>query len=244
MMTPDAMAEMMALAAERSDLVLIGACESVNDVLRPNHMPTSASVFDAANMCARILEDDARPPFPHVLIRRDILDLDPKPFAEDYITHDAEFVVRVLARGGSFGFVHKRLFNNLHHTGTITFSVSKRTPYMWERFLYIERFGPSVLTNSSYRRVRRRHLRIVYRRLLWWALSGAWHNVRREVPRLRSRRAGPTLWRYLDAVLAWPGHLLEQRLHRPHRAFDWPADAYRRDVEASGRVPAPAAWAG
>ncbi len=243
MMTPDALEEMMALAAANPGLVMIGARESVNDTLRPAYMPESASVFDASNMCARILEDDARPPFPHVLIRRDVLRDGEKAFAEDYITHDAEFVLRVLAQGGSFGFVHKRLFNNLHHAGTITFSVSKKTPYIWERFLYIERFGPSSLTNTAYQRVRRRHLRIIYRRFIYWFFTGARDNLQRELPRFESRGVAPSLSDYLDAVLSWPGHLLEQRLFKSHKAFTWPEDAYRRDAVETGKVPAPAKWA-
>lgn len=242
MMTPDALEEMMAMAAANPGLVMIGARESVNETLRPAYLPESATVFDASNMCARILEDDARPPFPHVLIRRDVLRAGEKAFAEDYITHDAEFVLRVLAQGGSFGFVHRRLFNNLHHAGAITFSVAKKTPYIWERFLYIERFGPSTLTNSAYQRLRRRHLRIVYRRLLYWLFTGSRENLARELPRFRSRGAAPDFLGYLDAVLSWPGHVFEQRLLKPHDVFTWPEDAYRRDLAETGKVPAPAEW--
>ena len=240
MMAPTAIEEMMALASTRSDLIMIGARESVNDSLRPAHLPEGVSVFDASNVCARILEDDARAPFPHVLIRRDALRPGENAFREDYVGHDAEFVVRVLAQGGSFGFVHKRLFNNLHHTGTVTFATSKKVPYLWERFVDIERFGPSVFSNTAYRRVRRRHLQVVYRRFLFWFFTGGHENLRRDYPRFRSRGAAPNLWDYVDAVLSWPAHRMEVSWAKSHEAFAWAQDAYRREAPDSGRPPSPA----
>ena len=52
---------------------------------------------------------------------------------------DVEMTLRILASGGSFGFVQKHLFNNLHHSETVTHANAKRRPYLWEWLLFIER---------------------------------------------------------------------------------------------------------
>lgn len=236
MMLPDAVSEMMALAEGRDDLVLIGGQESVNGVMRPSYLPP-VSYFDAVNMAARILEDDARPPFPHVLIRRDFLHDGEELFNGAFVGCDAELTLRILVSGGSFGFVHKHLFNNLHHTETVTHAMSKRRPYLWEWFQFIERFGPSVLTNAGYKRLRRRHLRIVRRRLLFWTLSGAWDNVRREVPRFRARGVSFSLLTFLDALLSVPGRMIRAKLRQPSEPFTWPTEAYRREAAQRVRTP-------
>lgn len=233
---PDAITEMMALTETRDDLVLIGGEESVNGAPRPSFLPPGVAIFDAANMTARILEDDARPPFPHVLIRRDFLRAGEDLFEEDLTACDAELTLRVLASGGSFGFVHKLLFNNAHHPGTVTHAINKQTPYLWEWLGFIEHYGPSVLTNAGYRRVRRRHLRIIRRRLLFWMFTGAWANVRREVPRLRQRGISLSLLGFADALAAWPAHLLDIHVLKTSAAFPWPFDAYQRGADRKARV--------
>lgn len=236
LMKPTAMEDMMALAARHPGLALVGALESVNDSVRPSFLPQDAEVFDAMNIVARVLADDARLPFPHVLYRRDLLRKGEDFFSREFTAFDVEVALRLLSGGGQFGFVHKHLFNNLHHEAALTATVAKKKiPYLWEQLLMIERYGPAALSNTDYRRIRKRHLRTVYRRFLWWMLAGPKENLTRDLARFKSRGVTPGFGDYLDALLSWPGHVVEKRFAKPNRPFAWPADAFR-----PGRGAAPA----
>lgn len=228
-MKPDAIAEMMALAADHPDMVMMGGRESVNGDLRPCYLPEGVSIFAASNVAARVLADDARLPFPHVMWRRDFLRAGEKFFDEAFVAFDAEIALKVLVNGGGlFGFVHKHLFNNIHHEAALTATlVRKKIPYLWEQLLLIERYGPAALSNTEYRRIHKKHLRVVYRRFLWWMLFGPRENYRRDAARFAERGLKPGFGAYLDALLSWPGHLWERRFVRPNRAFPWPDEAVR-----------------
>lgn len=225
-MKPGAISEMMALAARDPSLVLIGGRESVNNELRPACLPEETAIFEASNAAARVLVDDARLPFPHVLYRRDFLRDDADFFDINFTAFDTEVALRILSQGGRFGFVHKHLFDNTHHKGALTATVvKKQIPYIWEQLLFIERYGPGALTNNEFKRVRKKHLRVVNRRMLFWMFA-ARGNYKRDQARLQARGLAPSFASYLDALIAWPGHILTKTA-RPNDNVPWPDDALR-----------------
>lgn len=222
---PNAIAEMVALAARDPNLVLIGGQESVNGSVRPSYLPETSSIYESSNAAARILSDDMRPSFPHALFRRDFLREGEDFFDGDFVAFDTEVALRILSQGGRFGFVHKHLFNNLHHEGALTATlVRKKIPYIWEQLLFIERYGPACLSNSEYKRLRKRHLRIVNRRMLFWMFTAP-ENFKRDLARLNTRDAAPTFASICDALLSWPAHLIERRFVKSNTPPVWAEDA-------------------
>ncbi|QGZ94047.1 Hyaluronan synthase [Terricaulis silvestris] len=225
---PDAISAMVRVAESADNVVMTAGIERVNGSERPHYFPTETEIFEASNAVARILSDEARIPHVHVLYRTDVLRAGEEFYATAYNATDIDAVLRVLSRGGRMGFVHAPIADTTHHpdSRTQTYDKQHRT-YIWEKFVFIERYGPAALSNTEFARLRMRYRRIVYRRLLWWAATGGLQHARRDLERLRVRGSLPSLLDYLDAVVAWPAHLYTKAVSRLHEPRPWPSDAAR-----------------
>lgn len=227
-MPPHAIAAMMEVAKSADEVVMVAGGERMNGKDRPHFFPPECSVFEASNMLARTFSDEAHVPSAHVLWRRDTI----LPGEDFYPTDTVECiqaaVARVLSRGGRAGFVHRHIADTTRYAGSgslIDTFAPKVKAVLWEKLLFIERYGPAALSNIEYKRVHRRFLRVFYRRLLWWAATGALDTARRDRQRLAARGHAPNPWDFIEAVAVWPAHLFAKRVSRPHAAQPWPADA-------------------
>jgi glycosyltransferase involved in cell wall biosynthesis len=225
---PDAIARMVRVAESADNVVMTAGIERVNGNERPHYFPRESELFEASNALARVLADEARIPHVHVLYRTDVLREGEDFYSTEYNASDIDTVLRVLSRGGRMGFAHEPIADTTHHpdSRTQTYDREHRT-YIWEKFVFIERYGPAALSNTEFARLRKRYRRIVYRRMLWWAATGAARLAKRDLDRLRARDAAPTLVDYADAVLTWPAHLYTKLVARPQDAQPWPADAVK-----------------
>lgn len=227
-MPPTAIADMMALALTGDDVVLVAGAERMNGVDRPHHFPPECSIYESSNMLARILSDEAHIPTAHVLVRCDAI----RPHEEFYPTNIVECYIaaawRTLSRGGRAGFVHKHNADTRRYSGSGSLSdvfAPTVKAVIWEKLLFIEWWGPASLPNTDYKRVLRRVLRVHYRRLLWWALTGSTKLAERDFKRLSERGHKPTAWNFVESVLLWPHYLWLKKVRKPFLAPRWPADA-------------------
>jgi glycosyltransferase involved in cell wall biosynthesis len=223
-----AISAMVAVAESADNVMMTAGVERVNGDIRPHFFPPESQIFDAANALARILADEARIPHVHVLYRTETLREGEDFYAPEVNAADIDTVLRVLSRGGRMGFVHTPIADTTHHpdSRTQTYDREHRT-FIWEKFVFIERYGPAALSNTEFARLRKRYRRIVYRRMLWWAVSGGLEHARRDLARLRERGAEPGFFDYVDAVLSWPAHVYTKSVARVHEARPWPADAVK-----------------
>ena len=214
-MSPNAIELMMDVASSARDVLVVGGIERVNGRPRPTRLPPEMKIFEANNAIARILCDDARPPFPHVMFRTDVLRQGEPFYDKQYVAIDVDALLRVLSRGGRFGFVHEPIFDSLHHKGSVTQTVGVRTmSIMWELLQFIEQYGRRAMSETEFLRLRRRHRRSFYRRLLWWRTFGRSQLFQRDMARLTESGAAPNLTDYVDAVVAWPSHLYAKHISR------------------------------
>lgn len=223
-----AIAEMVRVAESTEDVVMTAGVERVNGDVRPHYFPAETQIFEANNALARILADEARIPHVHVLYRTDVLRLGEDFYSTEYNAADIDTVLRVLSRGGRMGFVHAPIADTTHHpdSRTQTYDKEHRT-WIWEKFVFIERYGPAAFSNTDFARLRKRYRRIVYRRLLWWIVSGAATHAKRDLDRLRARDASPSVIDFIDAVLTYPAHLYTKSVARQHEPRPWPSDSVR-----------------
>ena len=227
-MPPHAIEAMMEVARSADDIVLVAGGERMNGVDRPHHFPPECSVFEASNMLARTFTDEAHVPSAHVLWRRDTIRPGEDFYPTDMVECIQAAVARVLSRGGRAGFVHRHIADTTRYTGSgslIDTFAPKVKAALWEKLLFIERYGPAALSNSEYRRVHRRFLRVFYRRLLWWAATGSFAMAQRDYGRLAERGHAPNPWDFIEAVAVWPAYLFAKRISRPHAPQPWPRDA-------------------
>lgn len=227
-MPPGAIEAMMKVAESADDVVLVAGGERLNGEDRPHFFPPECSVFEASNMLARTLVDEAHVPSAHVLWRCDAIRAGEEFYPTDMVECIIAAVHRVLSRGGRAGFVHAHVADTRRYAGSgsliDTFAPTVKA-VIWEKLLFIERYGPAALSNRDYAFVHRRFLRVFYRRLLWWAATGRFAMARRDYARLAERGQAPNPWDFIDAVAAWPAYLFAKRVARPHAARRWPADA-------------------
>jgi glycosyltransferase involved in cell wall biosynthesis len=227
-MPPTAIADMMELALQGDDIVLVSGGERMNGIDRPHNFPPECSIYEASNMLARVLSDEAHIPTAHVLIRTDAI----RPDEEFYPTDTIECYIfaawRTLSRGGRAGFVHAYNADTRRYAGSGSM-VDTLAPVikavLWEKLLMIERWGPGALCNTEYKRVHGRFLRVYYRRLLYWALSGHMDKVKRDMARLATRGHHPNVLDMIIGAAVWPYYLFLKRVFKAPAPPRWPADA-------------------
>ena len=227
-MPPDAIEAMMAVARSADDIVMVAGCERLNGKDRSHFFPPECTVFEASNMLARTLSDEAHVPSAHVLWRRDTIRPGEAFYPVDTVECIQAAVHRVLSRGGRAGFVHRHVADTTRYVGSGSlYDVYGPTvkAVLWEKLTWIERYGPAALSNLEYARVHRRFLRVYHRRLLWWAVTGRMKVAQRDYARLRARGCAPSLLDFIVAAAVWPGYLFAKRVSRPHAAKPWPGDA-------------------
>ncbi len=227
-MPPNAIADMMEVALADETIVMVAGVEKMNGVLRNHNFPPECTFYESSNMLARFLSDEAHIPTAHVLFRTDAMrageDFYPNDIVECYIAA----VCRVLSRGKRAGFVHKYIADTIRHpdSGSLVFTLAPKVKaVIWEKLLFIERYGPACLSNTEYKRVLNRFLRVFYRRILFWAVSGSAAIAKRDLGRLASRGHRPNLLDFIASVAVWPYYLFLKRVKRPQAPPRWPADA-------------------
>src|SRR5690606_38268692 len=227
-MPPNAIADMMEVAMSDKTIVMVAGIEKMNGVLRPHHFPPECTVYEASNMLARYLSDEAHIPTAHVLYRTDVIEPGVPFYSNDTVECYIETVCRVLSRGKRAAFVHKYLADTTRYegSGSLSFTLAPKVKaVIWEKLLNTERFGPAHLSNTDYKRVLRRFLRVYYRRLLFWAVSGSFEIAVRDYKRLKSRGHAPSIWDFLEAVAVWPYYLFAKYVSKPHAPRPWQPDA-------------------
>jgi glycosyltransferase involved in cell wall biosynthesis len=242
-MPPHAIEAMMDVARSEDDIVMVAGGERLNGRDRPHFFPPECSVYEASNMQARTLSDEAHVPSAHVLYRSDLLKEGEEFYSSEFVECGIHAVFRVLSGGGRAGFVHRHIADTIRYaaSGSLIQTLAKDVKaVIWEKLLFIEQYGPAALSNAEYARVRGRFLRVYFRRLLWWAVSGRGHIVKRDLANLRERGIRPSLWDYFASVAVYPAYLFAKRVSKPHAALPWPADAVklgdrREAIESSKR---------
>jgi glycosyltransferase involved in cell wall biosynthesis len=226
-MPPTAIADMMDLALTSDDVVLVGGAERMNGVDRPHYFPAECSIYEASNMLARLLSDEAHVPTAHVLVRCDAIRKDEPFYPNDIVECYIAACWRTLSRGGRAGFVHRYNADTRRYAGSgsliDTFAHTVKA-VLWEKLLFIEWWGPACLSNTEYKRVLRRFLRVYYRRLLWWGATGSMDMAVRDYRRLSERGHRPSPWDFFEAAALWPYYLFLKRVVKPYAPPRWPAD--------------------
>lgn len=227
-MPPTAIADMMEIALRGEDIVLVGGGERMNGVDRTHNFPPECEIYEASNMLARALSDEAHVPTAHVLIRTDAIRKDEDFYPTDIVECYIAAFFRTLSRGGRAGFVHSYNADTRRYAGSgsliDTFAPTVKA-VIWEKLLFIDWYGPAALSNTEFRRVRNRFLRVFYRRLLWWAVSGRMKMALRDYKRLHERGCGPSPLDFIASVAVWPYYLFLKRIRRPQAPRPWPPDA-------------------
>lgn len=227
---PTAIADMMELALQSDEIVLVAGAERMNDVDRPHNFPPECSIYEASNMLARILSDEAHVPTAHVLVRRDAIRPGETWYPNDIVECYIHACWRTLSRGGKAGFVHRYNGDTRRYVGSgslfDTFAQTVKA-VLWEKLLFIEWWGPAALSNTEYKRVLGRFLRVYARRLVWWAATGQMKLAVRDYKRLAERGHRLSPWDFVVSIAIWPFYLFEKRFGKPHKPPVWPKDATR-----------------
>lgn len=227
-MPPSAIEDMMEVALRDETIVMVAGIEKLNGVLREHNFPPECTVYEAGNMLARFLSDEAHIPTAHVLFRTDAIREGEEFYPTDIVECYIEAVCRVLSRGKRAGFVHKYLADTSRYaeSGSLVFTLAPKVKaVLWEKLLIIERYGQAHFSNTEYLRVHRRFLRVFYRRILFWMMSGTTAIAARDLKRLKARGHSPNPWDYFMSVAVWPYYLFAKRYGKPHAPRPWAADA-------------------
>jgi glycosyltransferase involved in cell wall biosynthesis len=211
---PHAIERMVAVAESDPDVELVGSVSRRNSVVLASSLPPGQSVFDGKYIASRFLNkisDD----LPHMygLYRRHQKDFEKDFF--DYSMHgyDSDACLRAVARG-KFGYVHEPLVMIRLHPEQMTEKLAEVSFTVFEPLLLIERYAKQVMNPAEATRCRQRHLRVIYRFLLYWRATGRGQLATRELRRLADHGAAPRLSDYRDAVLEWPLREIRKRLQR------------------------------
>jgi glycosyltransferase involved in cell wall biosynthesis len=238
-MRADAIGRLTEVAERASDVRVVFGVENYNGVPRWSNLPPALSIFESNNILARICSDLADLPYHHAMYRTDLRDAAIDFFDNKMIGFDIDAAFRVLFGGGRCGFVHEPIFETIGHAESLTSTwAEKVAAQSLERLTRLERYGPAALSQTEYRRIAKRELRILYRKLFWRLVSGKAAIARHDLQLLTELGHKPTLADIVLSVAAWPGHLYSRRVTRLRPHGPWPATA-AKPAEAGFVAPSP-----
>jgi len=225
---PPTAIERMVEAAEAVDnVIMVGGIERVNGVEQPHYFPRESAVFESSNAIARWFADHARIPMMHILTRTDTRRQGVPYYNTEVNSADTDMMLRVLSQGGRYVHLHEPIGDTTNHPGTRRETLDARImTIIWEHTYYAEIYGAGALSNSERERVRRSHLRVMYRRLLFWNFTKP-DLAKRDYDFLKARGLQPGLGGYLDALFCWPEHIYMKRFSGINLPKPWPDDAVR-----------------
>jgi glycosyltransferase involved in cell wall biosynthesis len=238
-MRADAIARLIEVAERASDVRMVSGVETYNGVPRWSNLPPALSIFESNNMLARICSDLADLPYHHAMYRTDLRDPAIDFFDSRAIEFDIDAAFRVLLGGGRCGFVHEPIFATIGHAESLTSTwTDKAAGQSLERLTRLERYGPAALSQTEYRRIAKRELRILYRKLFWRFATGKAATARRDLQVLTELGHKPTLAEIVLSIATWPGHLYNRKVTRLRPHPPWPATA-AKPAEAEPVAPSP-----
>jgi glycosyltransferase involved in cell wall biosynthesis len=214
-LAPNAIARMVEVAERDASIELVGCLTWRAGALSPSDLPHETSVFDGKMIARRFLDKEAdNVPHEYGLYRRHAQDFEQDFFDSSLVMVDTDACLRALARG-KFGFVHQPLVTlRVHPAQLFAKLLSESRHTVFAPLVEIERWAHVVMDERAAARCRERHLRVIYRFMLYWRATGQSKLVKRYTQMLSERGCAPSLRDYQQAVLEWPGRELAKRYRR------------------------------
>lgn len=229
LMAPQAVARMVEVAESDAGVELVGCVARRGEIVHPSSLPPARRVFDGREIARQFLDKEADH-IPHMygLFRRRSEDFEGDFFDCSLFMLDTDACLRALARG-KFGYVHEPLIWIRMHPEQLTAKLLETRNTVFEPLSLIERWAKVVMGPAEAARCRERHLRVIYRFLLYWRATGQTQLAERGAKWLAERGALPSREDYARSVLEWPLREVGKRLRR-HKTL--------RATEALGFGPA------
>jgi glycosyltransferase involved in cell wall biosynthesis len=238
-MRADAIAQLVKVAGRANDVRMVLGVDNYNGVPRWSNLPQALSIFESNNMLARIWSDLANLAYHHAMYRTDLRDPAIDFFDSKVIGFDADAAFRILFGGGRCGFVHDPIFETIGHADSLTSTwTNKVAAQSLERLARFEHYGPAALSQTEYRRIAKRELRILCRKLLWRFATGKRAIAKRDLQLLAEHGHKPTLADFVLSILTWPGHLYHRKVARLRPHPPWP-EITAKPAEAEPVAPSP-----
>lgn len=205
LLRPDAVEKMVAVAESDPAVELVGSLQRRGTRLKKSALRTERSTFDGAEVARAFLQkrsDD----IPHAfgLFRRHESDFEGDFFDLPNLCLDTDACLRALCRG-KFGFVHEPLHEFRLHEAQLSRAalwIGRRN--VWEPLTLIDRWARHVMPADEAADCFNRHLRVVYRYMLAWRLTGKSEVLARYRALLAERGIRPGFGDYARSVLEWP----------------------------------------
>ena len=175
LMAPDCIARMVSLAESDPKVGMVGCLEAVGGTpaepawIQGYGLPTDIHAFDGTWFLKTYLMRLHRAlSSTHMLIRRTFLDAETPFYRDTPISFDVDACMRLLLQT-RYGFIHEPLGWTRLHEGSVTSTVTLPDQiFTSEWLLWLDRFGPSVMSEDEVQACRRAHLRHYLRRILLW----------------------------------------------------------------------------
>ncbi|MDD9940184.1 MAG: glycosyltransferase [Myxococcales bacterium] len=212
---PTAIQRMVEVAESDPAIELVGCMARRGDIVQPTDLPRDTTVFDGNRIARRFLnkESDAVP-HNYGLYRRRPEDFESDFFDPDIVMMDTDACLRALSRG-KLGYVHEPLVMLRVHPDQLFVQQTKASRHsVFEPLVLIDRWAHVLMGPREAKRCRTRHLRVIYRFLLFWLATGQKSFVEHHMKRLDELGARPSLLDYEKAVLEWPLREVVKRYRR------------------------------
>jgi GT2 family glycosyltransferase len=214
LMAPQAITRMVEVAELDAGIELVGCVARRGEIVHPSSLPPTQRVFDGREIARQFLDKEADH-LPHMygLFRRRSEDFEGGFFDSAFLMLDTDACLRALARG-KFGYVHEPLVWIRMHPEQLTAKLLATRNTVFEPLSLIERWAKVVMGPAEAARCRQRHLRVIYRFLLYWRATGETQLVERGLNWLAERGALPSLEDYGRSIVEWPVREVGKRLRR------------------------------
>lgn len=167
-MRPDTIARVVALGESNPGVGMVGCGHFRNENAEDMRWGDVPIAVDGHEACRRYFEYRGNLMGPHMLVRRDLLYAQGRPFDETLILADNDMCLRVL-QDADFAFDPEPLGFTREHEGAVSRDViATRKLHYLEWLIYMDRYGPNIYPAERFSQLRLTYLRHYVRRMLTW----------------------------------------------------------------------------
>lgn len=201
---PDTIARVVKLGESNPAIGLVGCGQTRNENVEDMRWGDEPIVIEGHEACRRYFENRGSLMGPHVLVRRDLLYAQGRPFDETLVLADNDMCLRVL-QDAALAFDPEPLGFTREHDDAVSVDViATRKLHYLEWLFYLDRYGPNIYPPERFRSLRRTYVRHYVRRMVTWP-----GDVRAmHMKRLREYGVRVGKRKQFDALLNWFGKRL------------------------------------
>jgi glycosyltransferase involved in cell wall biosynthesis len=208
LVSADGLAKLTAVAEQDPEIDFVTCEDLFLDKAQPHGIAPHETILQGRDYLTRCMRGEAGwLAATHVFFRATPERLRDPFHAEFHPLMDMEFIFRSLLTR-KMAFVHEPLTFTRYTEGSITAASGGFRSFIPINFALFMKYGPGVLSEAEFERLRKDKLALVLRHVSHWLATGDTKNAASALRVLATYKQTPKAGAYLAALASWPLHKL------------------------------------